>query len=555
MYINAFQIIKKILLMKKILCIILLFPLLYGCNDFLEPQQVNTVYNEVFWETQSDAQAGVLGIYALYRGLMVNPQNWYNRADATTNFIKRGWNGGSSDALYVPGNFESPTSTVRSWGGLNGYANWGSFYKVVAMANLVIAKVEEMPDGVFVSGMKDQLLGEAYFLRGLIYFNILRLWGNAPYISESIESSTQVIDNDLTPIQIPRTDDIEIGKKVLEDVNKSVEKLKHQVAFSTGWGIRANRGSAEALAGHVNMWMHFLATRDNISVAGDYLKNAITALESLKNNGGYGLEDYSKSNILEVLYKEPSIESVFQLNISTATNESYRIDDPRSTNIQMITIKVTPHDGDVTKDMSSSVNFVPISQKNLMYPEYDFTTQSGDLRPHIFFDAWDSHYDYAFSDVSANETDRTLVTWMKKYNFVSVDASREWNEWTAYFAEADIPVFRYTDVYLLLAEAYVKDNQLGKAKVIVDEIRSRAGLTPYSGSDMLKEVLQQRIAELFGEGHLYFDMVRNNYFPNAAIMDAGRYNQKGYYWPVSSEVLSANKLVSQTPYWNGKTSW
>lgn len=535
--------------MRKIFFILL--PLLFGCTDFLEPEQVNLVYNEVFWKNQNDAERALSGTYALYRGLMVDG-NWYERGDATTGLINRGWNGGSSDALYKPGDYSSASSTQRSWGGLEGFSDWSKFYKVVAHANLVIKKIEEMPDELFSGDSKNQFLGEAYFLRALVYFNILQNWGNAPYISESIESSTQVINDDLTPVLIGRTKDTDIAKNVLADVNNAISMLKYKTSGSADWGIRANRGSAEALAGHANMWMNFLAKRDNLSNPDQYVTNAVTALESLKDNGGYSLVNYDSPDALRILYNGQSSEAVFELNISSAQNESFRAD---YGGVVSFTCKIVPLDGDATKDKSSSINFVPKAQKVLIYPDYDFGTESGDLRADLFFSAWNSPYDDPFSDVSPTSTDRNLVTWMKKYALMTVDPSHSWNEYNAYFAEANIPVFRYTDVYLLLAEAYAKANQGARAIEIVDAIRSRAGLSPYIGSDLLKEILQQRISELIGEGQLYYDMVRNNYFPNAQVMDNDRYLQQGYYWPVSSKILVSNKLVSQTPYWNGKTSW
>ncbi|WP_029905051.1 RagB/SusD family nutrient uptake outer membrane protein [Prevotella sp. 10(H)] len=538
--------------MKKILIILLCLPFLHGCDDFLEPEQINLVYNEVFWKKQSDAEIGLLGTYALYRALMIDSKNWYQRGDATTGFLKKGWNGGSPDALYRPGDFSSVSSDQKSWGGLEDYADWSNFYKVIAQANLVIAKIDEIPEDKFSEGGKDKLLGEAYFLRALVYFNILRIWGNAPYISEAIESSTQVIDGDLTPIMRARTKDIEIAGNVLSDVNNAVSKLKYSSPGDEGWGIRANKASAEALAGHANMWMHFLAQRDGLADKDQYLTAAITALESLRTNGNYSYVDYTREDAIEKLYKGGSTEAVFELNISYDQNESYRVD---RSGVESFTCKLVPLDNDETKDRASYINFIPKSQKSLMYPEYDINTGKGDVRANLFFKVWDSPYEDPFSDVSQTSTDRNLVTWMQKYNMVTVDPMRAWNEYIAYFAEANIPVFRYTDVSLLLAEAYCKINQQGKALPIVNEIRSRAGLGAYSGSDLLKEVLQQRICELFGEGHLFFDMVRNNYFPNQQVMEKARYDQQGYYWPVSSYILTSNKQVSQTPYWNGKTKW
>ena len=64
-----------------------------SCDKFLNPEQIDLVYNDVFWSTQTDAEVGLNGLYALYRGLMSSAENWFQRADATTGFWKRGWTG------------------------------------------------------------------------------------------------------------------------------------------------------------------------------------------------------------------------------------------------------------------------------------------------------------------------------------------------------------------------------------------------------------------------------------------------------------------------------
>ncbi|GAB1416818.1 SusD family outer membrane lipoprotein NanU [Paludibacter sp.] len=525
--------------------------LFMGCEDFLNVKQIDILYNEVFWENEQDVQQGVLGVYSLYRGLMVSPMNWYERGDVTTGFFRRGWNGGSSDKLYLLGNFED-LNGQKSWGDIEYFANWGQFYKVIAMANLAIKKIEGMPESKISAKAKNKYLGETYFLRGLTYFHILRIWGNAPFIDDAIESSNQVINSDLTPVLIPRTSDIEIGKHVIEDVDKAISMLEYGIVGSAEWGIRANKGSAEALMGHTKMWMYFLAQRDNLSNADDYLTGAITALESVVNNGNYTLMPYDSEQDIIKLYDGQSSEAVFELNVSTQSNESFRAD---YGGITSITCKFVPLNGNKNLDKSSSVNFIPFSQKTLIYPEFNIVSKTGDKRANLFFGAWDSPYDEAFSDVSPIANNRDLVTWMKKYAIMTEDALKSWDEHIAYFAEANIPVFRFTDIYLLLAEAYCKNNQQGKALPIVRAIRTRAGLGEYVGSNLEKEVLQQRVSELIGEGQIYYDMVRNNWFPNASVMDPSRYTQKGYYWPIAGSILTENKLVSQTPYWNGKTKW
>ena len=490
---------------------------------------------------------------------MVSATNWYERADATTGFLKRGWNGGSPSQLYTVGIYSNTASIEKMWGssGVESMCDWSAFYKVIAQANLVIAKIKEIPDSQFSIGAKDRILGEAYFLRALTYFDILRIWGNAPYISDLIESSSQVINDDLTPILIPRTDDVVIGQNIIADVDSAIVKLNFDTPGSSRWGIFANKGSALALSGHVNMWMHFLAKRDKLANPEQYLTKAISDMENLRHNGHYSLVDYSVKGAVEKMYEGGSSEAVFELNISTDSNESYRADEG---GITAYTCKMTPFDNDPTKDRSTQIDFIPFSQKKNLYPNYDFDTGTGDIRPNLFFGAWDSDYNDAVNDTQGSVTsDRSKVTWLKKYAQFTEDSYRTWDEYVAYFACDNIPVFRYTDVMLLLAEAYCKNNESAKALPIVNIIRERAKIGAYTGSTspdiLIEEVLQQRFGELFGEGHLYFDMVRNDYFPNAHLMPAAKYHQEGYYWPVSSNVLSQNSKISQTPYWNGKTYW
>lgn len=512
-----------------------------GCEkDFLTPQQINTVYNEVFWKSQGDAEKAVLGIYSLYRGLMVNAQ-MYNRGDVTTGYFNRGWNGGSPDALYKSGNFSDVTGNQKSWGGYEAYADWNGFYKVIAQCNLAISHIEEMPENAFTGNAKQKLLGESHFLRALTYYNIATIWGNAPLLLESIESSDQVINADNELLNTPRSTDVEIMEAVLTDVDIAVSSLEYG-----GAPIRANKGSAEALAGYANLWMAFLMEREGQSDEG-YIDAAVQALENVVNNGPYSLHGYSSEEAVQEMFKGFSSEAIFELNISFEDGESYRVDNG---GIEFLTSKLIPLDGDESKDRSSSINFVPFNKKEFIYPEYP-----EDKRAEIFWEAWDSNYNEPFSDVSQVATDRDKVTWLTKFASFRVDPSAQWNEYVAYFAESNIPVFRLTDVKLLLAEAYIKDNQPGMALPIINEIRERAGLEPFQGTELLEEVIQQRVAELIGEGKLFFDFVRNNYFPGVDAMTPERYAQEGYYWPVSGQILTTNKLVEQTPYWNGKTTW
>lgn len=529
--------------MKKVIFIFFILSILLSCKkSFLNPEQVNLVYNEIFWSNENDAEKAVLGVYSLYRAIMIRGE-MYERGDVTTGFFRRGWNGGSPSQLYETVNIPA---NMRAWGGLDGYADWGKYYKVIAMANLTISRIEKMDQSLFKKASQNSYLGQAYFLRALTYYHIATIWGNAPLILDPIESSSQVIDENNILVNRERGTDIEIMDAVIADAAKSIQLLGFGKIGSEEWGVIANKGSAEALSGYAHLWMAFLKKRDAVPYT-EHLTMAIKDLEDVVANGGYSLASYGSHDNVKTVFKGRSSEAVFEINVSATQSETYRIDNG---GIQYLTTKIPPLDGDVRKDRSSSINWVPFDKKTMIYPQYP-----EDIRGDLFFDAWPSNYNEPFSDVSQIATDRALVTWMTKFaSFVS-DPSRQWNEYLAYFADANIPVFRFTDVKLLLAEAYFKTNQQAKAISIVNEVRARAGLGAYTGTDVLTAILQERTSELMGEGKIFFDYIRNNYLVNLSSMNQDRYNHEGYYWPVSSSILLRNKIIQQTPYWNGKTSW
>lgn len=78
--------------------------------------------------------------------------------------------------------------------------------------------------------------------------------------------------------------------------------------------------------------------------------------------------------------------------------------------------------------------------------------------------------------------------------------------------DANIPVFRLSELYLIAAEAAVKLDNNDKAVEYLDAIVSRANPanTVKGKTVVLDDVLLERRKELFGEGHRFFDALRNH---------------------------------------------
>ena len=124
--------------------------------------------------------------------------------------------------------------------------------------------------------------------------------------------------------------------------------------------------------------------------------------------------------------------------------------------------------------------------------------------------------------------------------------------------DANIPIFRLSEVYLIAAEAAVKEGDDTKASKYLNDIRLRANpaLTPVSGITH-DQVLDERRKELVGEGHRMFDAIRNNRTINRAgstHLSALTSETKSFNWdyykivlPIPKKEMDANTNMVQNP--------
>lgn len=117
---------------------------------------------------------------------------------------------------------------------------------------------------------------------------------------------------------------------------------------------------------------------------------------------------------------------------------------------------------------------------------------------------------------------------------------------------------RLADIILMEAEACAYKNQNDKAAQLVNQIRNRVGLGNIDASgDMVEKVLHERRLELALEGQRWFDLCRNGkvekYMNAVYAKDAGRLAQKrifdenSYLLPIPQSALDQNNNLEQNP--------
>ena len=157
--------------MKTMRCIVMLFTItlfLSACgNDFLTLTPKDTVTESAFFKTQEDALSALAGVYATLQDEAAFA-NVRNAADIewamTGDFYEmdRSANRIELHSLRLPAN----NTILRDV--------YSRAYIGISRANVVIGRI---PDMDIEQSVKDQIVGQALFIRGLYYYNLVHFFG------------------------------------------------------------------------------------------------------------------------------------------------------------------------------------------------------------------------------------------------------------------------------------------------------------------------------------------------------------------------------------------
>lgn len=143
----------------------------YACNDnFLDTTPLDKISSSATWSDGTLAEAFVFSVYSYlgYGGFeeqmlaVYTDEAMFTHAGRNINTFNEG--------------SESPSSL--SW--KSSTYEWGTMYSAIRQANVAI---QNIPEATFDDqDLKDQLMGEAYFLRAYYYHQLVRFYGGVPLI-------------------------------------------------------------------------------------------------------------------------------------------------------------------------------------------------------------------------------------------------------------------------------------------------------------------------------------------------------------------------------------
>jgi starch-binding outer membrane protein, SusD/RagB family len=343
---------------------------------------------------------------------------------------------------------------------------WFVGYKVINGANQVI---ESVPAGQ--SDDLDQVLGENYFLRGMIHFDLVRLFA-MPYI-QGRDNLGVIVRTSSDEQGGARNTVGEVYDQVISDLLKGAELMNKSRGKSF-----ANKEAALALLSRVYLYMGDNANA--VDAANQVIQSGNVSLESTA-----GLPDYFKNALTSdetILCVEHTLQDD---KVSGAIGSMYLSD----------------------KGLGWGEIYASLPLRSLMnkYPE-------------------DVRHSFIKPEYKTN-ADGSIATDAQGKPIVAERAGFPKYYMTKFSYQNDVVtlsspvILRLAEVYLNRAEALAKLGRGDEALADVNVLRTRAGLTGeglfsadnmHGYSSVLDAVLDERRIELFTEGHRAFDVYRNN---------------------------------------------
>ncbi|BAV07781.1 Starch-binding associating with outer membrane [Filimonas lacunae] len=221
------------------LCSLAIVAGLQSCNKQLNITQEGTPSAVGFWTKESDADAGVNSMYEYF-----DDENFYGRGfwwfinacdDMVTGRVKaEGDNIKNFNATFIGGGY---TET-----------QWSMRYKTIKRANEVINNV---PGIAMSDAKKSRMLGEAYFLSGLMYFQLAANYGNA---QSGVPIANRANPSDLEVIPCAANVN-ENYHYLINDLKKAAALLPYFDSYTTDMYGRAHKTAAWAFIAKSYLYM------------------------------------------------------------------------------------------------------------------------------------------------------------------------------------------------------------------------------------------------------------------------------------------------------------
>lgn len=208
-----------------------------GCEDHLETESpVGQIPHQLIFEDEATATAAITSMYAKLRDDVLLPGN------ITGLSVQLGLYADELDYYGTPGGIIEPFYQHQILASNETINNvWNKSYNLIYMANAAIEGLETSQ--TLSEPIKNQLLGEALFIRAMTHFYLLNLFGDIPFITTT---------NFQINSQVSRLIESEVYELIITDLTQAKSLLNTE--YVTGERTRANKWVASALLAKVFLY-------------------------------------------------------------------------------------------------------------------------------------------------------------------------------------------------------------------------------------------------------------------------------------------------------------
>ena len=470
-----------------------------SCSDFLEQNPQTDLSENDFYKTADDILSAVNGVYSsLQEGDIYG--NWYVFGEIPSDNTRNQLSGSVTtqnefDQFYI----DTQNSMIANF--------WKAAYKVINRTNTVLGRI----DGIEINTeLANRYKLECKFIRALMYFNLVRVYGDVPLVLKEISISESY--------DILREPKENVYNQIIADL-KEAQDLP--VSYSTAEDGRATQGAAKALLANVYMTLHKYA-------------EAETILAEIINSGRYSLLENTPGSLNIDGYKNVfspvnhnSKEGIFEIQFlkggygegsnyannfapeNSGTNV-VAVGGTGGNNIPEMDIYNAYEEGDLRRDFSMSLGYYD-NRKNNEWVE--------------------SRYVCKFMDVPYQNND----------------------------ASNNYPVIRYADVILMYAEALNQNGKTAEACKYLNMTRRRGfgyqttetspvDLQTTDKAQFALMVEQERRVELAFENHRWFDLIRTGRAVEVMRSKGFSLNETNLICPIPQKQIDVNPKLTQNDY-------
>ncbi len=520
-----------------------------SCSDYLEVTPENSQVADDYWRSEADVENMLFGGY------------FYLRSSVESYLIP--WGETRAGIVY---NHRS-NNVLQRWQmvSTNSLCNWTVFYQIINVANTVLerAAVAQANDDTYSEASLKSHYSEAYFLRALAYFYLVRNFRDVPM-------PLTAYSDDNVEVNLPQTLEADVISQIKTDLYAALATGASKESYETNWETkgRATRWAIYALLADVCLW------NDDYEECIQYC-NGILNSNSIKAPAF--LSSPTRNSFMSIFNPGNSNESIFELQ--------WNYEEDQTNNLPTL----------FYDDVAVGTYAVSEAAATEFISEYQAITG-----------------DYGDGDISSgmNESARTYYA-----NFVPNNSAGTGFVWKyvgstskttrrpAANYDPNFIIYRVADVILMKAEALLcvdgneptSEHKL-EAVTLINKIRERAGWSAenniagdfyndpdmredaldemdiYSQEELLEAVLNERKMEFLGEGKIWYDFLRmgrrnNNQYKQTLLCDQViQYTRSGsassswlrsvlnsdnaLFLPVNASDLERNPNLVQNPYYN-----